>query len=73
VALRGQVVHLVRHDLLDQPIQVVGVDHVAVVQEQALLIDLRVGVHVLDARAIEGARASNDAVHLVALAQQKLE
>jgi len=69
VALRGQVVDLVRLNLGHQPVQVVGVEHVAVVQREAIP-ERRIGVHCVDAAAVERARAPYYAVYVVALAQQ---
>ena len=48
VALRGEVVDLVRLDLLDDPGQVRGVGEIAVVQEEADALLVRVAVEVVD-------------------------
>ncbi len=51
VALRGEVVDLVGLDLLDDALQARGVGHVAVVQDEAAVVLVRVLVEVVDARS----------------------
>jgi hypothetical protein len=72
VALRGEVVDLVRPHLLDDADQVGGVGEVAVVQLERHLGLVRVAVQVVDAVGVEERRAALDAVHLVALVEQEL-
>ena len=71
VALRRQIVDLVGLGLLDQADQVGGVGQVAVVQEEACLVLVRVGVEMVDPAGVERRGAPLDAVHDVALGQQK--
>jgi hypothetical protein len=72
VAHRREVVDLVRLHLLDDPDQVRRIREVAVVQHEALMIDVRVLVEVVDAVGVEERSASLDAVHLVALVKEEL-
>ena len=67
MALRAEVVDLVRLDLVDQVHQADPVGEVAVVQVQVGL-----AVEVVDPAAVQRRRAADQAVHLVALAEQQL-
>ena len=70
MALRGQVVNLIRLHFLDDADQVGGIGQVPVVQPEAHLFLVRVGVQMVDPRRVEGGGAALDAVDLVALAQK---
>ena len=50
-------------------IRLVRVGQVAVVQDEALVVDVRILVEVVDAVGVEERGAALDAVHLVALAR----
>ncbi len=65
VALRRQVVDLVRLHFLDNPDQVGGIRHVPVVQVHFHTLLMRVLVQVVDTVCIEGGCAALDAVDLV--------
>ncbi len=65
VALRRQVVDLVRLDALDGSDEAVLVDEIAVVELQAV-------AHVVDSPGVEGAAPANEAVDLVPLLQKEL-
>jgi hypothetical protein len=71
MALRGQVVDLVGLDLLHDADQVGAVGHVAVVQDEVPVVDMRILVQVVDARGVEARGSALDAMHLVALLQQE--
>ena len=53
MALRRQIIDLVGLGLLNQADQVGGVGQVAIVQEQARLVLVRVEIEVIDARRVE--------------------
>jgi hypothetical protein len=72
VALRGQIVNLVRLHRLNDADQIRGVRHVSVMNLKMRAGNVRVLVHMVDARRIERRRAALDAVHNIALAQQEL-
>jgi len=72
VAQRAQDVDLVGLHLLDDAGEVGAVGEVAVVQHEALVLDVRVFVDVVDALGIEERRAALDAVDFVALVEQEL-
>jgi hypothetical protein len=72
VALRAKVVDLVRTHLGEDARQVGTVGEVAIVQHEALVLDVRVFVDVVDALGVEQGRAALDAVDLVAFRQQEL-
>ena len=72
VALRREVVELVGLRLLDHARQARGIRHVAVVQDEAAIADVRVLVEVIDAVGVEERRPALDAVDDVALAEQQL-
>jgi hypothetical protein len=71
VALRPEIVDLVGAGLLDQTDQIGGVRQVAVVQEEARGMLVRVAVEVIDAAGVERRGAPLDAVHHIALLEQK--
>jgi hypothetical protein len=72
VALRGQVVNLVRLHQLNDADQVGRIGEIAVVQEQLDAALVRILVQVIDAIGVERRRAPLDAVNLVALPEQEL-
>ena len=72
VALRRQVVNLVRLHLLDDADQIGGVGQIAVVQDEVAVLHVRVLVEMVDAVGVEERGAALDAVDDVALLQQEL-
>ncbi len=72
VGLGAQVVHLAGLDLAEDVAQRVAVGEVGVVEEQLHPLLVGVEVEVVDALGGEGGGAANQAVHLVALAEQEL-
>ncbi|EXI76370.1 MAG: hypothetical protein AW07_00315 [Candidatus Accumulibacter sp. SK-11] len=70
VALRGQIVDLVRLHLLDDADQARRVGQVTVVEDEAAILLVRVLVQVVDTVGVEQRAAPLDAVDLVALGQQ---
>lgn len=71
MGLGGEVVDLVWLHLLDDADQAGGVGQVAVVEDEAAILDVRVLVQVVDAVGVEEAAAALDAVHLVAFFEQQ--
>jgi hypothetical protein len=71
VALRGEIVDLVRLGLLDNVDQRGRVGHVPVVEDEAPVGIVRVLVQVIDAVGVKQAGAALDAVDGVALVQQE--
>jgi hypothetical protein len=71
VAHRAQVVDLVGLHLLHDADQVGAVRQITVVQLEALVVDMRVLVQMIDPVGVEQAGAALDAVHFVALRQQQ--
>ena len=72
VALRGKIVDFGRLRLLHEPDQIGRVRHVAVVQEESCILDMRIDVEMIDALGIERRRAPLEAVHDVTFCQQQL-
>ena len=72
MALRGEVVDLVRLQIVEQLHQVYGIAQVAVMQEHLHAVDVRVGVKMIDPRGVEGTRPANDAVHFVTFGEQQI-
>jgi len=58
VALRREVVDLVGLHLLDDAHEAGGISHVAVVQDEAAIADVRILVQVIDAIGVEQRRAA---------------
>jgi hypothetical protein len=71
VAHRAQVVDLVGLHLLHDADQVGAVGEVAEMQLEALVVDMRVLVEVVDAVGVEQRRTALDTVDFVAFAQQQ--
>ena len=71
VALRAEMVDLVGLDIVQQVLQRGAVAEVAVVQEELHAVDVRVLVKMIDAVGVERTGAADDAVDLVALAEQE--
>ncbi|KAG1257178.1 hypothetical protein G6F65_016013 [Rhizopus arrhizus] len=72
VALRRQVVDLVRLNGLHDADQAARIGHVAVMQHEIARLVVRILVQVVDARGVEQRSAPLDAVDLIALGQQEL-
>ena len=72
MALRAEVVDLVGLDVTQEIDERRGVCQIAVVQEQAPALDMRVLVDPVEPLGVEARRAADDPVHLVALAEQQL-
>ena len=72
MTLGGEVVDLVRLQLLEDADQARGVGHVAVVEDEAAIRLMRVLVEMVDAVGVEQRGASLDAVDLIALAEEEL-
>ena len=72
MALRAEVVDLVRLGDLDQLFEAAAVGEVAIVQEESWIALVQVLEDMDDAAAVERGRAADDAVHLVAFLEQEL-
>ena len=72
MGLRAQVVDLVGLDLVDEPDQPGRVAEVPMVQEELDLLLVRIAVEVIYALGVEGGRAADEPVHLVALLEELL-
>ena len=68
----GQVVNLLRLHLADQPRQRAGVPQVAIVQMQAALARVRVGVERLQPPGVERAGPADNPMHLVPFGDEQL-
>ena len=71
MALRGQVVDLIRLHFLDHVDEAGRIRHVTVVQHQASPFLVRVFIQVIDAVGVQQRSAALDAVHLVPLPEQE--
>ena len=72
MALRREVVDLMRLHLLHKSRETIRISEVAIVQMQSLLGDMRILIEVVDASCVEGRTATDDAVHVIALRQEQL-
>ena len=72
MALRGQIINLVGPGLLYDANQAAGVGHVPIMDDKIPVRDMRVLVEMIDALGIDQGGAALDAVHLIALFEQKL-
>ncbi len=71
MALRREVVDLIRLHFLYHANQIGGIGQIAVVQDQAPVGRVRILVEMVDAVGVEQRGAALDAVYLVALGQQQ--
>ena len=71
MALRGEVIDLVRPDRLAEPDKICRIGHVAVMQEKGSLLLVRVHIESVDPAGVERGGAPLDPMHLVALCEQK--
>ncbi len=62
MALGGKIVDLVGLGLLDDADQIGGIGQVAVMQNEPLILLVRILVEMVDAAGVEGRRAALDAV-----------
>ncbi len=69
MTLRGEIVDFVGLNLEQQPGERSGIGQIAVVQEKAGVAELRIGPDGIQPAAVEGARAPDDPMHLIALAE----
>jgi hypothetical protein len=67
VRLRGQIVDFVWLDLLDDADEAGRIRHVSIVQEETLVIVMRILVDVVDTISVEAGGAALDAMNFVAL------
>jgi hypothetical protein len=72
VTLRGEVVDFVWLHRLEDAQHAAGIGHVAVVQDEPPIGDMRILVEVIDALGVEERRAPLHAVHHIALVEQQL-
>ena len=72
MALAGEVVELIGANAPDEAAQRGGVVEIGVLEKKALAVQGGIAAQMLDARAVEHARAADDAVDGVAFLQQQL-
>ena len=70
VALRGQMINFVRLQLVQEFNEVDRITKVAHVQKKPHAVDVGVGVKMIDAGSVEGARPPHDAMNFVAFLEQ---
>ena len=70
--LRAQVVHFLGHDLAEKVRKDRAVRQIAVVQKQPGILQVGIGIQMLDPRRVETAGAANQPVDLVTLGQKQL-
>ena len=71
MALRSQVVDLIRLDVQDQVGQAAAIRQIAIMQEQSRVRQVRILIEMVDASAIEAAGAPDETVDFVALFEQE--
>ncbi len=72
MALGGEIVNFLRLNLAEQPRQGAGIGQVAIMEEQPVFSQVRVGVNAVQPAGVEGAGAADQAVNLVAFGEQQL-
>ena len=72
MALGPEVIDLIGLQVVDELDEIHGVGEVAVVEEKANAIDMRILVEVVDPRCVERTGAPDDAVDFVAFGEQKV-
>ena len=66
------MINFVRLQFVKQLHEIDRVAQIAVVQKHPNAVDVRIGVKMIDARSVEGARAPDDPVHFVAFPEQEI-
>src|SRR5205807_9967952 len=66
------VINLIRLQFIKQLHEIHRVCEIAVMQEQAHAVDVWIGVEMIDARGVEGARAPDDPVDFVSFYQEQI-
>ena len=72
MALSGEVVNLIRADLLQQPVEIRRVRHVSMMEKQANPVDLWIRKQMIDPPGRERGGPPDDPVHLIPPFQQLL-
>ena len=72
VALRCEMVDLVRLQRVEQLHQVYRIGQIAVMQEESHPIDMRISVKMIDPRSVEGAGAPDYPMDFVAFFEKKV-
>ena len=71
MGLGGQIIDLVRLDLLHNMNQAGGIGEIAMVQDKLSLPFMRSLIEMIDPGGVEQGRTALDSMHLIALLQQK--
>src|SRR5262245_35703798 len=71
MALCGQVIDFRWPNLLQEADQIGGVCQIAVMEKEVCLLLMRIEINVVDAGGIKGRRSTLDAMHHIALLQEK--
>jgi hypothetical protein len=71
MALRGQVVDLIRLHFLHHVDEAGGVGHVTIVEDETARLLVRILVKVVDAVGVQQGSAAFDAVHFIPLCEKK--
>ena len=72
VALRAQMINFVRLQFVKKLHKIDRIAEVAVVKKHSDVVNVRIGVEMIDARSVECAGATNDPVDFVAFLQQQI-
>jgi hypothetical protein len=65
------MIDLLRLKVIDEVGHLAGIAEVAVVEEKSSLKDMGIGIDVVDAAGVEGARAPNQAMDLIAFGEEE--
>jgi hypothetical protein len=72
VALCTEMINLVRFQFVKKLHQIDRIAEISVVEKHSDAVHVRIGVEMINARSVEGARAANDPVDFVAFLQQQI-
>jgi hypothetical protein len=72
VALRAQMVDLVRLQLIKKLHQVDRISQITVMKKEPDSVHVRILVQVVNSRCVEGAGPTNDSMHLIPFTKQKI-
>jgi hypothetical protein len=70
--LGGEIVDFVGLDFSEQTSERAGVGQIAIMQEEAGMAEVRVGIDGVEAAGVKGAGATNDAVNFVSFTEEQL-
>ena len=71
MALRSQIINLIRTEIVEQFCHLGGVGQITIVEKEPRAIDVRIRVEMIDPAGIERRSAANDAMNFISFPQEE--